>query len=115
MKNMEVKALLELKLKFQDPKMANAVLIALKPDNRIPYNDVRISSSVINGEVEYKVEFHGKTDSFLRLRNTADDVLEHCMLVVKTLSNVTKRINTTKKSNNTTGKGVKQHVEGGKR
>ncbi len=100
---MKIKATLKLEIIFPDTKSAQTVYLALKPDNRFECKDLKLIDIIKNNNIIYIIEFLGDVTSILKIRNTADDILEHISLVTKMLDNVTKRINTTKKPTNTTG------------
>ena len=78
-----MKAKVELTLEFRSSGEASAVSSALKPDNLVVKENMRISQYVRDNVVIINIEVYGSEDIVGTVRNTVDEILAHIKSVEK--------------------------------
>jgi len=78
-----MKAKVKLILKFRNAKEASTISSALKPDNLIGKENMRIIQYVEKDILIIDVEVHGRDDVAGTLKNTVDEILAHIKSIEK--------------------------------
>lgn len=68
--------------------VAEALIRALEPDNVGAPSNINISSIVESNMLKIVIEFIGRLEEILTLRNTIDDLLQHLNVALKVVESV---------------------------
>ncbi len=71
-----------------DSRIAEALIKALEPDNVSAPSNIGIDSIVEKDALKIVIEFVGRPEEILTLRNTIDDLLQHLNVALRVVESV---------------------------